>query len=419
MATVYLFDPGLAGYNGHYARWDQEFVGLFAARAIPVRVFGHQRFPDPSLAGAPVVPHFSQTLWHMDDRTDLLKNWDTYFRYNKLMTDELVALGAGRHKGQPGWRPGRGDLVIVPTILQFQLSGLVQWFNMLPEGDRPTMLCYLMGPAGCTAEDGGQKARIWSVDTARFYKLAFRAADNNAPGIDFFACGESLAEDYSALRGRTVEPYALLNSGLRPDAPLRQTDGRHALLYAGGPRLQKGLDLLPQMVRTLCSRHPDWTFSIQACSHVVDAQQKKLEAALKPLADRFGNLRLYLDRLSDDAYFDLFDTSDIVAAPYARDYYAHNTSGVVWEAVGVASTLVVPANTWLAREPARLGAGYVTFGDHTAAAVADAVSRAIEAPPLDRAGRIAAAERFKARNRRQTLVTQIAARWPALAGQAG
>ena len=107
----------------------------------------------------------------------------------------------------------------------------------------------------------------------------------------------------------------------------------------------------------------------------------------------------------------MFNEAEAVLIPYDRARYYNQSSGIVWEAVATANTLIIPADCWLEREAARLGAGYVTFESHTAEAAAQAVAVAIDSPPKSRQERIAVAKAFKKANRPERLKEQIFSHW--------
>ncbi|WP_262692308.1 glycosyltransferase family protein [Kordiimonas aestuarii] len=417
MAKVYICDPGLTSHAGHHARWDACFAALFTEKGYKTTIFSHGNFQDATLDGVPVVRHFTKTSWHTDSRRDLLKNWDKYFDMNRVMFEELARLFVGSHltadnlHGGPGDRIEPDDILIFPTILQYQLTGVVRWFCALPEAERPTVICYLMGPSGCLVDTARQKIQIDSFDTARFYKLAFRELESEPAGMHFFACGSDHAEQYSYLRGKPVPTYPILATAVQPYAPLREQPARQVLLHAGAPRNEKGSFFLQDIAAGLCSRHEDWTFVVQVGWPQDDVSAEPAHGALSAL-DRVHENFSYSSRLQEtDPYCALFNDSEIVLVPYHAGVYFNRSSGIVWEAIATANILVVPENCWLAREAARLGAAYVTFGEFSARAMLEAVTCAIEDPPMNRKERLRLARAFKAENRPEKLASQIFECW--------
>lgn len=403
--------------GGHPAVWAAHFASVFRDRGVDTTIYSHSHFEPETLGGVPVVRQFTRTAWYEDDTSDILKNWDNYFVNNRHMTEDMMRLSHGIHIAPddnfaaPATPMTSDDIVIFTTIIEQQLAGVINWFYKLPPARRPTVLCYLMGPSGCVIDPVSGEASLHSLDTARFYKLAFREVDMKPDRFHFFALGESHAAQYSHLRGKPVPVYPELNTAIQPDRELRATPVRNLLLYAGASTPRKGAPLLPEIVDTLAPRHPDWQMLAQVGDGAPTQQGLDLRGALTERHKTFGNFT-YVPRLLDGAdYCWIFNVAEVVLIPYDPVSYFNCSSGIVWEAVATANTLVIPANCWLEHEATRLGASFVTFDSHDAATIAEAVSKAIESPPKSRAERIKAAQAFKERNRPEGLGEQIFTLW--------
>ena len=404
--TVYICDHGLVHYSGHHAQWDGVFAKLYQRLGYTVKIFSHMSFAASQLDDIPVIRHFHKTAWHENNTADLTHNWDRYFELNATIHGELIKLTKGDYAGS-GPKMTRDDIVVFPTIVQFQIAGIVKWFNGLKEDQRPTVLCYLVGPSGCTVDLKAGKAKIQQFDTARFYKLGFREAKMGAPGIHFFACGEVHSEQYSFLAGQKIEALPLVNAAVGADKQLRDEQTKTALLYAGGLRVDKGAGRLPGLIQGLCTLHSDWAFIVQVGIADLEQVPKPFYVAMSQLVSRFANFHFIAKRLSDDAYHDLFTECEIVVTPYNPAAYANQTSGILWEGIANACTLVVPGNCWLEEEAFRQGMGCVTFVRNKVPEMVAAVSQAITNPPMSRGERIKAALKFKAKNTGAQLEKQI------------
>ncbi|PCI63437.1 MAG: hypothetical protein COB37_04885 [Kordiimonadales bacterium] len=410
--TAYILDPTLAVQVGHHAQWVAEFVHLFQNQDIEVKIFGNAIFPADTLAGLPVIKYFTGTTWHSDDKEDLLKNWDTFFGFNGHIFRELRKISApGAGSAHAVFTPD--DIVIFPSLVEFHLTGIVKWFNTLGAENRPTVLCNLMGPSGCTFDAARETYSVYSVDTARFYKLAFRDAEKGPKGLHFFGCGEVHSEQYSFLRGQKVEPQPLLNTALQVNSAPRAEQAKEALLFVGQGRAAKGAGFVAQMVDMCCSMFPDWNFTVQMSFNNIEKANQQYLNKLRALAKKFKNFRLIFDHVTSEQYCDLFNQSEIVVMPYLREKYFNHSSGIVWESISTANTLIVPEDTWLDLEAKRQGAAYVSFKDATAESIVAAIKEAIENPAMERADKIEAAWNFKQKNTQEKLKEQVFAAWSA------
>jgi glycosyltransferase involved in cell wall biosynthesis len=417
MARAYICDPCLVHMGGHPSVWAAHFASVFREQGIDVTIYSHGHFEPKELGGVPVVRQFTRTAWHDDDTTDILKNWDNYFVNNRRMTEDMTRLSQGIHLtddgnfAAPAAPMTSDDVVVFTTIIEQQLAGVISWFYKLDPRQRPTVLCYLMGPSGCVLDPASGEASIYSLDTARFYKLAFREVDSKPDRFHFFALGQSHAAQYSYLRGKPVPTYPALNTAIQPDRSLRPAPVKNLLLYAGASTPRKGAPLLPEIVDALAPRYPDWQMLAQLGDDVMTRQGLELHERLAERHKAFENFSYVPRVLNAENYCRLFNAAEIVLIPYDPAGYFNFSSGIVWEAVATANILVVPANCWLEHEARRLGAAFVTFGTHDASSIAEAVSKAIARAPKDRQQRIEAALAFKNENRPEGLIEQISAHW--------
>jgi glycosyltransferase involved in cell wall biosynthesis len=417
MARAYICDPCLVHMGGHPSVWAAHFATVFRERGIDAAIYSHGHFEEKTLGGVPVVRQFTRTAWYEDDTSDILKNWDNYFVNNRRMTEDMMRLSQGIHLTEdgrfaaPATAMTADDIVVFTTIIEQQLAGVINWFYKLDPSQRPTVLCYLMGPSGCVLDPTSGEASVYSLDTARFYKLAFREVDMRPDRFHFFALGQSHAAQYSYLRGKPVPTYPALNTAIQPDHTPRPAAVRNLLLYAGASSTRKGAPLLPEIVDTLAPRHPDWQMLAQVGDGVMTKQGLELHERLAERHKAYENFS-YVPRVLDgEKYCRLFNAAEIVLIPYDPAGYFNYSSGIVWEAVATANILVVPANCWLEHEARRLGAAFVTFASHDAATIAEAVGKAITAPPKSREERIEAALAFKQANRPESLAGQIFEHW--------
>ena len=403
--------------GGHPAVWTSRFAHLFRARGIRAAIFAFANFPESHIDGIPVVRQFTRTGWHSDDQDDLLRNWDKYFKGNSRMAEDMSRLAQGVHvtpdiQFTPPGRPLEPeDVIVFTTITQYQLAGLISWYRGLAKDRRPTLICSLMAPSGYVVGPGTGEATLHSFDTARFYKVAFRSVEDDMDKVHFIALGHAHAAQYSYLYGKPVPTYPTLNTAIQPDAPLREEPNRRALLYAGAATPAKGAHHLPEILDRLCPRFTDWRFTVQAGNGLDTPDSIRIHGQLQEAARQYPNFD-YIDRRLDDAdYCAMFNESELVLVPYDPAYYYNQSSGVVWEAVATANTLVVPADCCLEQEVRSLKAAHVAFGEFTAASIADAVARAINTPPSSRRERLVLARRFKAENHPDALARQIFALW--------
>ena len=393
---AFICDPNLRNRTGHFHVWARQFVSVSRDIGAHPTVITNKRFEETSVLDAPVVAHFTRASWHMNNETDLLANWDYFHYFNNLVLQDMRSLFSFMKEKDQSIN-GK-DILIFPALAEHHLYGVIKFLTSLPEDKRPQVLCFLMAPSGCFFEPVKRKFLIHARDTARFYKLAFREAKNYGNRIQFFALGEAETQGYQWLRENTVSSYPLLHPVIQQDIELRDEPCRTVLLYCGDYRMSKGCHLMPQIAQDCCRNYPDWQFRI----HLGIPPDSEMDAdywqRMQAVSDQYRNFELIMGVLDDKAYSSLFLESEIAVAAYHKKHYYNLSSGVVWEAIATANTLVVPKDTWLEREAGREDAAYVCFHEQTEESVFGAIKEAIEGSLALRQRKLAIARAFREKN---------------------
>ena len=405
--SAYILDPTLASIQGHHAHWATLFTTMFEELGHATALVGSVRLNVNSIEGIAVTRYFTQPVWHADNQTDILKNWDWYFKFNGLLERELENLFEGKSAVFTNGLSS-ADIVVFPTVIEFHLTGIVNWLKKLPEERRPLVFCYLMGPSGSVYNKRNERFEIYSLDTSRFYKLAFREARSLSDNIRFFALGDIHADQYSFLYEADVPSYPVIADGVQHDGEVRQSFERRVVLYCGEARSAKGARFLPELVELCCAEFPEWVFTVHLGVENPDKIDKSYMDSMSTLDKKFENFNLILGLLHTVEYCDLLGNSEIMVVPYNRSRYFNQSSGILWEAIATANTLVLPQGCWLMWEAISQGADFVAFDGFDAESVFDALVRAIQEPGKSRSEKISVAQQFREQNRLEILKRQIA-----------
>lgn len=393
-----ILDPNLDGAHGHHALYDRVIAREFRRRGVEALILSNERFSDDMLDGTPVKALFKTTAYRAFSSAPLFAAYDDVEQGNRAVYAELSATPSDLFR--------RTDLVVVHTVSEITLVGLVTWIASLRRADRPCFCIFLMLPAGIGRDSEGT-LQVEKPAATLAYREAFRIVREHQLDVHFFGSGPQHARQFSELAGVEIPAHPILTTFDETPPRVEPQDDR-VLLFAGDAKVNKGVDKLPGVVAALCPAHPDLRFMIHANPEPAWGAALDAVNALRAMAGDYSNLDLDLAPLSGEAYADLIGSAATVLLPYDRQEYRRKSSGVVWEAIASGSTLVTPAETWLDSECRLWGASHESYAAPEPECMAEAVVRALDA---DRAARAEAAERFTAANGVKAMVDQLTDRW--------
>lgn len=355
--TLLILDPDLTHARGETAIEALAIADEAARRGESVVILAARDFAGPMPEGLRVFPYFthrSDAVLHDDPITG---RFDDFCAHNDAIADDLARI--------PRSETRAADAVFVPCATANQLVGLAAWMKAFDVLDAPSFFVRL-GP-GPRAEDR---------ETALHWRLGFRVLDEDGPPIHLGAIGRALAQDHTALAGRSVEAMPL---PICPDPALRRTRAARCLaIFAPA-----GATLAESLMRALAAAQPDWKIVLYGS----ETQDSDGARGLLP-AD--ADLALVLPG----------------AGPEPRT--------PLWEALARGVPVLLPRHSWMAREAAYWGE-YLGFypdtanADQVARHVAGAAKRFEEL--RDRAA--LTAKGFRAANGAAALLDRIGRPWAA------
>jgi hypothetical protein len=199
---------------------------------------------------------------------------------------------------------------------------------------------------------------------------------------------EEVARSLSEGGWRRVErvPYPALAAPFPP----RPVPFSH-LLMAGAARLNKGLDLVAGLAALWAGGDRTIPLMVQVSKkHVVRHGRRERAVVEALLSSGYGGLQVDGTAPGRAEYLGRFHGA-LVLAPYARDQFAVQVSGIVLDALLHGAPVIATRGTWPGAQVERFGAG-VTIGERTVPALAAAVDRVLSEWPAHAERACAAAE---------------------------
>ena len=325
MTRLLVIEPNLRSPDGHYA----EFVRAAGAGAggSPIDVYAHPD-ADGMLAAMPGVrpcaaePRVGRPF----------AEWRTIFRAVREGIPFLVLTADGRHAAAVSAAGARS-------------------------GCAPGTACLFFHRAPTTGRD---RFLLPFADAARRHALAV-------------APTEEVARSLSEGGWRRVELVAY--PALAAPFPPSPVPFSH-LLMAGAARLNKGLDLVAGLASLWAGENRTIPLMVQVSKkHVVRHGRRERAVVAALLSSGYRGLRVDGTAPDRGGYLERFRGA-LVLAPYAREQFASQVSGVVLDALLHGAPVVATRGTWPGKQVERFGAG-VTIGERTVPALAEAVDRVL------------------------------------------
>ncbi|HEX9190999.1 MAG TPA: hypothetical protein VF847_02810 [Candidatus Deferrimicrobiaceae bacterium] len=320
-----MIEPNLRNPSGHYA----EFVRALGARAggIGIEIYAHPA-ADGMLSAMPGI-----RVCKAEPRVGHpLAEWRTIFRAVGNGSPFLVLTADGRHAAAvsiagavTGRPPGNARL----------------YFHRPPTTTRDMLLMPLAA-------------------SARAHALAVAPTEPVA---------RSLRED--GWQRVSCIPYPALGAP-EPPTPVPFSH----LLMAGAARLNKGLELIVALAVRWAEEDRSVPLMVQV-SRKHAARHGRLERGVVEELLTSGYRGLRTDETAPERaeYLRRFRGA-LVLAPYAREQFASQVSGVVLDALLHGAPVIATRGTWAGQLVERFGAG-VTIGERTPDALSEAIDRVL------------------------------------------
>ncbi|PNE10716.1 MAG: hypothetical protein CR217_12785 [Beijerinckiaceae bacterium] len=269
--------------------------------------------------------------------SSIWSEWQTRKMLNETFERDLEALPAGV------WQ--KDNLIVVVTITQNQILGLVRFLRAMPRGRLPRVVCQLMLPPSFvpwgTVSTHGEK----------FYRAAFKlAAPLIGRSLFFTVENEAMRTLYSKRFGieTRILPIPLGASGSE-----RTMEGRVRVGFFGDSKCDKGIHLLPRTI-AVCQRDGlDAEFSVQIQHSGWEQRTIEAERALRTLK----GVRFVEGVLTSEDYAACTGRMDVMLLPYDPVAFgAAGGSAIFTESVAAGRPVIASLAAAIARLMSRLPA---------------------------------------------------------------
>lgn len=352
-SAIAYFDASLRGETGHQANACRRISGELRARGLPVDVFASRQIGAELAAEIGATPCFRLLPYEQSRLLGAI--------------DAAVQEAAFGQDLRRVWLPARHSFAYFNSVLAPQFSAIGKWLRQFPPGATPRIAIEFGAPSG--ASSGG-----WFAPFAEQYRRAareYRLLDQER--LLLFTFDSAASAEYAHLLQMPVAVLPTVHGVLGPLRRRCRRGDRLTLGIIGQQRAEKGVNLLPGLIRTLL--HADSTLDFLV--HDGDETERPIAIELRRLAEEEGRVE-YLQRSADPALWrDLLDRIDLMVLPYDPARYRASYSAVAVEAVSAGIPLVVPAGTTLARVVQDYQGSTAGFESWDARAIATAIGHVV------------------------------------------
>jgi glycosyltransferase involved in cell wall biosynthesis len=360
---VLIIDSGMRNIGGHNFSYTRAVQSAFERRGFSVTVLANKNLPGDVAKEYGYDPVFSFGAYDFPPGNGVWRDLAYLYAQSVVYSDEL----------EQAFEQASDEYSIVfcHTVNDFELIG---WKRFLARRRLSGHLMILQRQT-----PGFHSCSRWKRIAHPYWRIKphyLNAIHARMKGrFVLLTDSAPLTEDYARIfRHRIVTlPIPINEMILNADNEGRSSnglsaryklarDGRISIGYMGDARASKGFPMLPDLIRRVASSADAKTKFIIQCPSTASGYDNGQPAGgvveLSRLArESDDNITLISEKLSEHDYAELFSHLDIVLVPYTTANYVEATSGIFAEALALAKPVIVPSDTWMARELKKSGGG--------------------------------------------------------------
>ena len=357
------FNP-FSGHSGHHGTLNHFYDELLREMGLDAQIFGKFAMPMPA---EDCQYHFTPAF-----TLDFYKPSSTSLGLTGQLQDNLYFERELKKNV-----PATAQVYVAHSVRHNIVLGLASWIK--EELDQENR-CIILG---IIDNQLGVNAQVDQVVT-ELYRQAFSLLRQVRKAHFLIYCetqrqidilNDVGAEGLDLRLFRYVGGALALRSGHDRTSP-RAENAKILVGFAGGTRAERGVDLLPSLVRQVDRNLPgmvNWAFQLNLRQLKANGVTGEDIAALRERE----NVKLIDGSLSVGDYYRLIKRMDIIILPY-RERYETTGSGVFIEALSLGKVLVIPKRGWMAECALMCGGEPVTFDSADVANVSAAIQVAVE-----------------------------------------
>jgi len=365
MSRLVILDPALRRRAGHHFNYAAALRDAAHQRDMEFLAFSHMAVEASVSDSIPVKPAFRVDTYQALENPGIPRNTFDGLQAHEMISAMALSCFLTEDLRQIESQLKPGDIVFFHTITHAQLLGLAQWLATSGAASALKLRLVVL-------------LRFWHpfpAIVAPLFKVAATALNALPHSVRLCSDTFELAIAYGEMTGVPVDVVPIPHTAEEPTTTA--TPGAAPLIsYLGHPRIEKGSQLLVEIVDEVLAACPAARFVLQqppsTDGHELADQLKALQAR------RPGQIELADSDLSREDYNRHLSRSQIVLLSYDPNSYRYRSSGVFIEAAAAGKIVVVPARSSMQTEAQKFQCATVTFPEFKAPAIAAATIKAVQ-----------------------------------------
>lgn len=355
LSRIGYCDASLRDETGHQANSCRHITRELRERGIQVDIFANIQIDKELAAELQASPCFQ------------LRPYEQSRAFGRI--DRFIqALSFGQDL-RTAWMAGRYPFLYFNSVLAPQFSAIGHWLASFPRGQSPLVAVEFGAPSGASTTG-------WFRQFASQYRVAGRHFHELDPGrFLLFTFDAAASSEYSELIGL---PVAVLPPVHRAPGSLRlrkrDADGSITLGFLGQQRVEKGFNLLPEIVQGLRKAGCNARILI----HDGDPAERPITRQVRELAEKDPRVEFLHGPANPSLWHELLGRTDLIVLPYEPNRYRASYSAIAVEAVSAGIPMVVPGGTTLESLAIEYQGRVTSFDSWTADATCEAILRAVD-----------------------------------------
>ena len=365
--SALILDPQLRDGLGHHLNVSQALGETAVSLGLKPLIYGSNR---PNFEQDPkfeIIPHFELHTYGIPNRA--------FRRDENPSTVEEQQQFASELENLPDNVLRSARLILLPTVLGFQLSGLSSWILNGGNCSQAPIFVWILFDSTFAAASPEQERWANREYVAAFNKLEL-ASETTGQKIILVCETRNMADQVSTMTKLETRQMRLANlaskenleTGYQPSE-----DGALTVLFAGHANREKGAHHLPAIIETILSRNRKVRFKVHLLLEATNVKHGSLQSRLLEFGEA---VEIITGSLNTKNFHELVASADIMLMPYDPKAYRNRGSGVFHEAMTFGVPMVLPTDASFSVEALDKGTA-IGFDEYTAASIADALHSAI------------------------------------------
>lgn len=344
--NLYIIDPNLVDYGGHYLTYAKSVSSEAKNRGIGITWLTAKNFRK-SLAPdyVEIVEIFDHNVFYEENTTNENSTVTNFYSYNKYFYQKLIYTDILK---------SRNSVFLFPNVIQNQLYSILEWSNQIQETSHAVVILRWNN-----AYMPYNVSRSFTKQILKTYHHCLSNYKIRHKNITIASDTLRLAHFYSQISGDLVKYIPNPQTGTKILQNLGKTGeiDRHSepvLGFYGSFSMLRGSHIIPDIINGILKENNQVSFRCQISNH----SKQENEKIITTQSQNPQKVILLSGILDTSLYYSCLATTTLIIMPYSQEFYMWGSSGIACEALSLGIPSVMTRNTTMEDEYKGADAGY-------------------------------------------------------------